>query len=237
MGSVSMRVLVIENYPGTPLGLVGVALAEAGASIDTRRAFAGEPLPASDADHDGLIILGGGQSALDDADHPYLPALASLSRAFGTADKAVLGICLGAQLVARGHGGDNLLDRPIEFGWHPVRPTAAGFDDPVMSELGAGAPVFHWHTDTFSLPPGAAHLAASDRTELQAFRVGRAVYGVQFHFEADRDLVSRWNVGFAEEIAGHSPDWHDRHPAEAALHGARADAIGLAIARAWVSVI
>lgn len=232
-----MRVLVIENYRATPLGLVGGALADAGADIDLVRAFDGEGLPAGHDGHDALVILGGDQTALDDDAHPYLPALAGLSRAFGEADKAVLGICLGAQLVARGHGAENILGRPVEFGWHPVEPTPAGRDDPLMAALGDGAPVFHWHSDTFSLPPGATHLASSDRTAIQAFRLGRAVYGVQFHFEADRALVSQWNAAFAPEIAAHSPDWFDRHPTEAARHGGAADVLGAALARRWVALI
>ena len=232
-----MRILVVENFVGTPLGQVGTALAEAGAEVDLRRAHLGEPLPAGPAGHDGLVILGGGQSALDDADCPYLPALAGLSRDFGLAGKAVLGICLGAQLVARGHGAENILGRPVEFGWHAVTPTAQGRGDPLIAALGDGAPLFHWHADTFTLPPGAVRLGASAMTANQAFRIGRAVYGIQFHLEADRRLVDYWNGAFAEEIAVHTPDWPARHPEEAARHGPKADAAGLAIARAWVGLV
>lgn len=232
-----MRVLVIENYVGTPLGQVGTALAEAGVATDVRRMWEGDPVPADAAPYAGLVVLGGEQSALDDAEHPYLPAIAGLTRAFGAADKAVLGICLGAQLVARGHGGDNLLGRPIEFGWHQVTPTGAGRDDPLLSALGDGAPQFHWHLDTFTLPAGAVHLAMSAMTENQAFRIGRAVYGIQFHCEADRPLVSDWNRDFAEVIAEVDPGWSERHAREAPSRGAAADAAGLAIARAWVRLL
>lgn len=232
-----MRVLVIENYFGTPLGLVGRALAERGVDVDLRAAWRGAPLPGDAVGYAGLVVLGGDQNALDDAECPWLPHAASLTRTFGDADKPVLGICLGAQLVARGAGAKNILDRPIEFGWHPVRPTAEGRDDPVVSALGEGSPIFHWHTDTFSLPKGAAHLAESDMTALQAFRIGRATYGVQFHFEADRELVARWNVDFAEQIAAHTPDWPERHAGEAARHGGKADATGTALARAWAELL
>jgi GMP synthase-like glutamine amidotransferase len=232
-----MRVLVIENFAGTPLGQVGTALTEAAAEIDVRRAFLGDALPDGHGDHDALVILGGGQNALDDEGSPWLPAVAGLSRDFGRADKAVLGICLGAQLVARGHGGRNILGRPVEFGWHEVRPTAAGADDPVLSVIGGAAPIFHWHEDTFTLPPASVHLAESAMTENQAFRIGRAVYGVQFHFEADRRLVDDWTNEFAEMIAGYRPDWPTAHPVEAAQHGDKADAAGLAMARAWVGLI
>jgi len=232
-----MRVLVIENFPHTPLGQVETALAEVGAEIDLRRAFAGDQLPEGRSGHDALVVLGGSQTALDDAVSPWLPAVARLSREFGEADKAVLGICLGAQLVARGHGAENILDRPLEFGWHEVRPTKAGRADPLIVPFADGAPIFHWHLDTFTLPPGGVHLAVSDQTDIQAFRVGRAVYGIQFHFEADRRLVEGWNRHFADEIAEYMPDWPERFVAEAARHADAADAIGLAIARAWVGLI
>ncbi len=232
-----MRVLVIENYPSTPLGIVADALSEAGVAVDSRRADLGAPVPGDPDGFAGLVVLGGAQSAVDDADHPYLPAVARLTRQFGEAGKPVLGICLGAQLVARGHGAANLLGRPVEFGWREVRPTAAGRRDPLLSVIGDGAPVFHWHTDTFTLPPGAVHLAENDMTAIQAFRIGRATYGLQFHCEADRKLVDGWSRNLAAEIADCAPDWPDRRAADAARFGAAADATGLAIARAWVALL
>ena len=232
-----MRVLVVENYVGTPLGQIGPALAEAGASVDLRAVWKGDAVPESPAGYDGLVVLGGEQSALDDADHPYLPRLAALTAAFGAEDKAVLGVCLGAQLVARGAGAKNILGRPVEFGWQPVTPTPAGRADPVIAVLGESAPLFHWHLDTFTLPPGAVHLASSAQTPIQAFRIGRATYGIQFHFEADRALVADWSRDFAEVIARYAPDWPARRLVDAATMGPRADAAGAAIARAWVGLI
>jgi GMP synthase-like glutamine amidotransferase len=232
-----MRVLVIENFTGTPLGQVEPALRDARMEIDLRQAWQGAPLPPDGAGYNGLVVLGGEQSALDDADYPYLPHVARLTRSFTAADKPVLGICLGAQLVARGAGATNILGRPVEFGWHEVRPTAAGKADPVLAALGDGSPTFHWHLDTFTLPPGAVHLASSAATEQQAFRLGRATYGIQFHFEADRPLVDLWSAQFAPVIATYAPDWETRRPADAARHGPRADALGAAIARAWVGLI
>jgi GMP synthase-like glutamine amidotransferase len=232
-----MRVLVVENFAGTPLGQVETALNEAGAEIDLRRAFAGDEIPSGHEDYDGLVVLGGGQSAVDDAYSPWLPELATLTRRFGEADKAVLGICLGAQLIARGHGATSILDRPLEFGWHEVQPTEAGRKDPVVAAIGEGGPIFHWHVDTFTLPVGAEHLATSAETPIQAFRIGRAVYGIQFHFEADRKLVAMWNDFFSAEIAAYSPDWPERAEAEAEKNGPAADRAGLAIARAWTRLI
>jgi GMP synthase-like glutamine amidotransferase len=231
-----MRVLVVENYPKTPLGLVGVALEEASATCWIVRTHEGEALPASPDGFDALVMLGGAQDALDDANHPYLKHEAALARAFGDTGKAVLGICLGAQILARGYGAENILGRPLEFGWHEVRATEAGRADPVVSAIGEAAPIFHWHLDTFTLPPGATHLAASAMTPMQAFRVGRAVYGIQFHFEAGTELVASWTRDFAAEIADYAPDWFERLPREAARHGKAADAAGLALARAWTAL-
>lgn len=232
-----MRVLVLENYPNTTLGLVGEALAAAGAECRIARMQLGDTLPTAPEGFDGLVLLGGGQSALDDADCPYLPDEAKLARAFGEAGKPVLGICLGAQLVARAYGAENILGRPIEFGWHEVRTTEAGRSDPVLAALGEAAPLFHWHSDTFTLPSGAVHLAESDATALQAFRIDSAVYGIQFHFEAGTELVSQWNRDCRDEILACAPDWFARWPREAARHGAATDAAGRVLARAWVNLL
>jgi len=237
MGRPRMRVLVVENFDNTGLGQVGTALAEAGAAIDMRRAHHGEALPPTATGHDALVVLGGGQNALDDEAYPYMPGLLSLMRDFGEGDKAVLGICLGSQLLARAYGGDNLLGAAPEFGWHKVSLTGEARADPVLSKAPEAFSIFQWHDDTFTLPKDAVRLAQNPAASNQAFRIGRAVYGIQFHFEADRPLVRHWNAAFADYIAEHHPGWTERFAAEEAAHGAEADAAGLALARAWVAAI
>jgi GMP synthase-like glutamine amidotransferase len=232
----AMRILVVENWPNATLGLLAGPLVDSGADIHLLQTHRGDAVPGSADGFDALVLLGGAQDALDDAGYPYLAEEVRLVRAFAQEDRAVLGICLGAQLVARACGAENVLGRPIEFGWQPVHLTQAGQADPVLSAMEGSAPLFHWHVDTFTLPPGAVHLAASDMTPVQAFRVGRAVYGIQFHFEVDTGMVTRWNAAFEDEIVDFDPGWFKRHPAEAARHGPAADAAGLAIARAWVAL-
>ncbi|WP_347309731.1 type 1 glutamine amidotransferase [Defluviimonas sp. SAOS-178_SWC] len=232
-----MRVAVVENTRVSQLGQVGAALAEAGAEIATYRPFLDGTLPADMQAHDALVVLGGEQNALDDTLHPYLPALARLMRAYGEADKAVLGICLGAQILARGYGATNILGAATEFGWHRVRRTAAGASDPVLSAAGPVFPIFQWHSDTFTLPEGAVHLAENSAVANQAFRLGRAAYGTQFHFEANRSVVAEWTEAFPEAAEAMRPDWRRDHPAHAEAHGPEADAAGLALARAWVALI
>ncbi len=232
-----MRVAVIENMRISHTGQVGVALAEAGADIDVIRAYAGEPLPSGTGDYDALVVLGGEQNARDDDRHPYLPELASLMRAYGDAGKAVLGICLGSQLLARAYGGDNVIGGAPEFGWQAIQLTPDSNKDPVLSAAVTGFPTFQWHDDTFTLPEGAVRLAENTATPNQAFRVGRAAYGMQFHFEASRAVVDAWKADFAEVIAAKAPGWLDSHSEHAERHGPDADAAGLAIARAWVAQI
>jgi GMP synthase-like glutamine amidotransferase len=232
-----MRVLVVQNYDDTGPGQVGRALAEAGAEVDPRRAHLGEAIPKSSRGYDAVVILGGGQNALDDEAYPYIPALLDLARDFQAKDKAVLGICLGSQLLARAFGGTNQIGGAREFGWCPVSLTQDGAADPVLRIAPRDFSIFQWHDDTFGLPPGAIHLARSAEAENQAFRIGRATYGIQFHFEADRRLVGEWNRTFAAYLTEHQPGWPERFEHEAARHGPGADAAGLAIARAWVRLI
>lgn len=232
-----MRVAVIENMKSTPLGPLGIALAEANAAVERFRPWIDGQLPAGTGNHDALIVLGGEQNALDDENHPYLPALAQLMRDFAEADKAVLGICLGAQILARAYEAENRLDAGLEFGWQDVRKSESGKSDPFLAGLGDRFTTFQWHSDTFTLPASATHLAASGITQNQAFRIGRAAYGTQFHFEANSDIVDGWKSEFRTTIERMDASWLGRYDALVKAHAADADATGAAIARNWVGMI
>jgi GMP synthase (glutamine-hydrolysing) len=231
-----MRVAIVENTRVTHHGLVGVALHERAALIDLYRPYAGQPLPER-PEADALVVFGGEQAATDDDIHPYLPALADLMAAFTAADKPVLGICLGSQILARAYGAENHLGTAPEFGWVDVSLTPEGREDPVLSVLPERFPVFQWHSDTFTLPAGALHLASSPTAAHQAFRIGRATYGTQFHFEASRTVVEDWTRTFPEATERMAPGWIAAHPDLARTRGLEADAHGLALARAWVGLI
>lgn len=231
-----MQVAIIENTRATNHGQVGVALHEAGARIDLYKPWAGQPLPAS-VNADALVVFGGEQTALDDHTHPYLPALAQLMADFTARDRAVLGICLGSQVLARAFGGQNLLGAAPEFGWCDVALTEVGREDPVLGAMPAEFPIYQWHSDTFTLPETAVQLARSTGAAQQGFRIGRATYGTQFHFEANRAVVRDWLRTFPEAIAKAKPGWAEGFEDEAASRGAAADAHGLAIARAWVAMV
>ncbi len=230
-----MRVAIVENTRITHHGLVGVALHEAAARIEVFRPWADGQLP--DGDHDALVVFGGEQSALDDTTHPYLPALARTLRAYTEADRAVLGICLGSQVLARGFGATNHLGTAPEFGWQQVRLTEDAAADPVLAALPQSFPMFQWHSDTFTLPQGATHLATAEGAAHQAFRIGRATYGTQFHFEASRAVVADWTRTFPDLTEGLAPGWAQAHPQLSQTLGSQADAVGLTLARAWVAQI
>lgn len=231
-----MRVAIIENTRITHHGQVGVALHERAALVDLYKPWAGQALPQT-SDADALIVFGGEQAATDDHTHPYLPALAELMAGYTALDRPVLGICLGSQLLARAYGGDNHLGIAPEFGWVDVSLTEAGRADPVLSQVPGTFPIFQWHSDTFTLPPDAIHLAHSQVARHQAFRIGRATYGTQFHFEASRAVVRDWSETFPEITERMHPGWTEAHPTLSASRGVEADAHGLALARAWVGLI
>lgn len=231
-----MRVAIIENTAVTHHGQVGVALHEAGARIDLYKPWRDQALPDLGA-YDALVAFGGEQNALADASHPYLPRLAHLMKQNAEMGIATLGICLGSQVFARGTGAENHIGTAGEYGWSEVTLTEAGREDPVLGQLPTRFPILQWHSDTFTLPPGAVHLATSPKATVQAFRMGRAGYATQFHFEANRAVAADWAREFAEAFEAARPGWVADFQTHAARDAAAADAHGLAIARAWVGLI
>ena len=230
-----MRVAIVENTKITHHGQMGVALHEAGALIDLYRPYLDGVLPIRGT-FDALVVFGGEQNARDDGTHPYLPALADLMAAQSVSG-AVMGICLGSQIMARGLGAENIIGAAPEFGWCEVHLTSAAQNDPLFSTLPQSFPIFQWHSDTFTLPAGAVHLAGSDLAAIQAFRLGPRAYATQFHFEASRAVVADWSATFPELIAGMDPDWARDHPIRAKTQGIAADEVGITLARAWVAMI
>lgn len=140
----------------------------------------------------GLVLLGGPMSVYDSRSFPHLDTEVRLIERALKAGIPILGICLGAQLVAKALGACVTPNRSKEIGWHEVAVTEQAAADPVFAGFGARETVFHWHSDTFALPHGAVHLARSELCDNQAFRYGSNVYGLQFHLEADAPLIERW---------------------------------------------
>lgn len=186
------KLLVFQHVATEPLGTLDPLFRRAGFRI---RYVNYERRPEHAVDvrrYDGLVVLGGPMAADETDVYPHLLDERAAIRDAIERETPVLGICLGAQLIAAALGGSTLRGAAVEKGWAGVEPTEAGRADPLLANLGAGEPVFQWHDDTFTLPEPAVHLARSNACEQQAFRVGDSAYGLQFHLEADRPLIERW---------------------------------------------
>lgn len=150
---------------------------------------------------DLLIVLGGPIGVYEEEDYPFLTTEISVLRERLAANLPTLGICLGAQLIARALGAAVYPSGIKEIGFEPLILTETGQAGP-LAHLRDVA-VLHWHGDTFDLPVGAAHLASSSRCAHQAFSVGANILGLQFHVEADpQNGLEPWLIGHAAELAG-----------------------------------
>lgn len=183
--------LIIRNVILEGPDLLADVLRDEGIPHDVVDAFTDAPLPDNPDRLGGLVVLGGPMGVYEEARYPALRAQRRLLRAATEHELPVLGICLGAQLLASAFGAAVYPGPEQEIGWAPVSLTPAGHADPVIAPLADAPPVFHLHGDTFDLPGGAVHLARSARYEIQAFRIGRRAYGLQFHLEFSAATVER----------------------------------------------
>jgi GMP synthase (glutamine-hydrolysing) len=179
---------------------------EAGLAVEVRALHRGEPVPATLPAGDLLVVMGGpmGVGDVGKPELPFLAAEVALLRERLAAGAPVLGICLGAQLLAHAAGARVYPNsaggrRVYEVGWAPV--TLLGAErEPALAGLGTRELMLHWHGDTFDLPAGAVHLASTPACPHQAFRLGRA-FGLQFHPEIERATVEEWLGADAAYVA------------------------------------
>lgn len=155
-------------------------------------------------DFDALIIMGGPMGAYDDARYDWMPVEKALIRDTIADRKKILGICLGAQLIASVLSAEVKAAPRKEIGWFAVKPTAAAAQYPWLQAVFAAAPVvFHWHGDRFEIPAGAADLLTSEGNVHQAFLVNEHVLGLQFHLEVmEADMEAMLRHGAEELVAG-----------------------------------
>jgi len=196
--------VVLQHVAHEGPGSIALALGAAGVDVVTTRLDLGEPVPEFD-DLGGLVVMGGPMGVHDEHAHPWLAPERELLRRAVERAMPVLGICLGAQQLAAALGADVTTGPDEEVGAGRVELTTAGRLDPVFGPeysglSGTTVPCFHWHQDTFSLPDGAVHLAATRRYPHQAFRVGSFAYGLQFHVEVDAELAEAWRSFLPDEM-------------------------------------
>ena len=186
--------LVVQNAADDPPARLGAWLTEAGIELDVREVFAGAALPADLGGHSGLLVLGGGMGAHDDAEAPWLSAVRDLLRTAARDEVPTLAICLGAQLLTVALGGEVIVGPAgPELGAQLIAKRAASATDALFRELPITPDVLQWHFDVISrLPSGAVLLATSPLYEFQAYRVGRVCWALQPHIETTAEIIRDW---------------------------------------------
>jgi GMP synthase (glutamine-hydrolysing) len=186
------KLLVLQHVAHEILGTLNPLLKRSGFRIRYVN-FARHPDAQPNLDgYDGLVILGGPMSANDSHRLPHLTTEMKLIEQGLKANLPVLGICLGAQLIAKTLGAEVYPSREKEIGWYDVSPTADAGRDPLLSKFNESEKIFQWHGETFDIPKSARHLAFSSFCANQAFRYESNVYGFQFHLEVDAPMIHRW---------------------------------------------
>jgi GMP synthase-like glutamine amidotransferase len=194
------KALAFRHVPFEHLGRISDSLASHRMEYEYVDLFSGGPVP-DISTASTLIFMGGPMSANDDL--PFIRQELDVIRKAAALGKPILGVCLGSQLIAKALGARVYPNRAKEIGWYPVHWTPAG-----REELGLSAPeiIFHWHGETFDLPPGGELLAYSDLCRHQAYRIGKNIFGLQFHLEVTPEMIADWltqdaNCGDLREVA------------------------------------
>ncbi len=194
----TMRIHWLQHVPFEGLGRIEEWGLENGHELSCTRLYKEEPLPRQD-EFQVLVIMGGPMGVHDDEEHPWLSREKAFIQASIQEKKPVIGICLGAQLLALVMGAQVRANLEKEIGWFPVR-RADSIPESLVDILPVEQVVFHWHGDTFSLPDKAVRLYSSAACENQAFVWGDRVIGLQFHLETTPESVALLSANCGDEL-------------------------------------
>jgi GMP synthase (glutamine-hydrolysing) len=186
-----MRALAIVHQRDAGPGVFGAALRAKGVELDSWMPPEGGDPPLPPTGYDAVLVFGGAMHADQEERHPWLGPEKRLLRVLLERQVPLLGVCLGAQLLAEAAGAPPRRAKRPEIGWYDVDVTEEGATDPLLGPLAPGFTAFEWHSYEFPLPDGATPLARSEAC-LQAYRIGDRAWGIQFHAEVSRADADAW---------------------------------------------
>ena len=196
------RLHYLQHVPFETPGAILEWARSRGYEVSHTRVFLDEPFPSA-LDFDLLVIMGGPMSVHDEAQYPWLPEEKTFLKNILGEDEdriKILGVCLGAQLLAESLGAEVYPNRYKEIGWFPVELTKAGRAHRLFQDWPPSLEVFHWHGETFSLPEGAVNLFRSEACENQAFLYEDRILGLQFHLEVTPEIVAELLEKSAQDL-------------------------------------
>jgi GMP synthase-like glutamine amidotransferase len=186
------KILIIKHVDIEGPGTIEEFLVDSGWNVSQINLGSGEMLPASPEGMDAVICMGGPMNAYEEEKYPFLKNEDAFIKQVIAFRIPFLGLCLGAQLLAKAAGAKVMKAPAKEIGWYQVSLTKDGKKDRLFRSAPSNFMVFQWHEDTFELPENGVLLARSDRCENQAFRIGKNAYGLQFHIEVTPPMIESW---------------------------------------------
>jgi GMP synthase-like glutamine amidotransferase len=193
-------ILIVKHIPIEGPGKLGEYLERNGIGSQTVELSLGDKLPSSPQDFSAIVILGGPMNVYQEKRYSFLKEETRFIQQVLRTEVPLLGICLGAQLIAKAAGAKVYQAEAKEIGWYQVGLTPAGISSPLFCGLPESLFVFQWHGDTFDIPEGGELLATSDGCPHQAFRYGNCAYGLQFHLEVTAEMIKEWMRSYDTEL-------------------------------------
>jgi GMP synthase (glutamine-hydrolysing) len=229
-----MNILVIQNSELDPIGVLGEYLEAKGIRLHTWLTSQQEIPP--EENYSGLMIMGGSMNAHEDDQFPHLRQTVELIRQFYADGKPIIGVCLGAQLIARAFGSQVVPHSVPEIGFSPVRVVSPSAQEPWLKDYPAELHLMQWHFDTFDLPPQATLLMTNDVCQNQAYRIGSNIYGFQFHLEVTSEIVMSWLALKNSWIEAHYPHLEQQLREQIPAYIRQSAQFAEKVADAWVAL-
>lgn len=229
-----MKILVIQNSIHDPIGILGEHLISRGAELITWLPEQNPHLP--QGHFSGLIILGGHMNAHEDDKYPHLQQVVELIHQFHAENKPIMGVCLGAQLIARAFGSQVYRHSTPELGFSPLTVVEPLATETWLKYCPANLNIMQWHFDTFDLPVQATLVMANDICKHQAYRIGTNIYGFQFHLEVTPEIIANWLTAKSDWIDTHYPNLDQHIQEQIKAHADGAAEFAEQVAEDWLAL-